>query len=571
MTKRVSKRYTLVLACGMLLSSQSCKVDIEPTDRYTEESVWVNPANIELYVNGMYSEFQTFAFGNFPVGYSNATDALTDIEKFTSSVLGNGTVNSLATDPSKGNAGGPMLNYWDAGYTRIRRVNEFLSGLKTYGKVDETTRQSYEAEARFIRGYCYFWLAKLHGSVVLLDNIDQYLTMDHARSSEDDVWNFIAADFDFASQHLPKDWPAAQVGKATKGAAYGMLARTWLYAASVAEYDKKQYNQDPLTGVPASKATEYYQHAADAAAEVVKLANEGYYELSTDFASIFTNKNTREAIFRIDYAAPQLKHNLDLGYAPPGDAPGQCLVYGVPTAELVNEFEMNDGSSFSWSNAGQAADPYANREDRFYGTVLYNGESWKGRTINTTATSDNTIEGFIEYASVPEPKRTVTGYYQRKFLNPVAEDFVQFGSTQSWIELRYAEILLIQAEAKVKLNDLSGAADALDALRTKRGLPETTAVTADQLMRAIEHERIVELAFEGQRYWDLRRWRKAHIVLNNVRFSGHKIEPNGGGGYNYQPVSCDNTDRKFTTDLYYLPIPVAELQRNAALTQIKGW
>jgi hypothetical protein len=102
------------------------------------------------------------------------------------------------------------------------------------------------------------------------------------------------------------------------------------------------------------------------------------------------------------------------------------------------------------------------------------------------------------------------------------------------------------------------------------GLPNTPASTSAQLMQAIEHERKVELAFEGHRYWDLRRWRKAHTVLNNVQFTGHKVTA-AGTGFNYEVVSCDNTNRQFTPALYYMPILTTELQNNAALTQIQGW
>lgn len=558
---------TLVIT-GIITSIQSCKIDIVPTDRYTEGTVWANPANMELYINGMYSEFKTFQFGAFPIGYDNASDALSDIEKYTSTVSGNGTVNILAMDASRVNAAGPQLNYWQAGYTRIRRLNEFLNGLAKFAKVDEIKKKQYEAEARFIRGYCYFWLVKLHGSVILFDNIDQYLEKSHARSSEEDCWKFITSDFAFAAENLPKQWDDAHSGRATQGAAYGMLARAWLYAASIAKYDNKQFNSDPLTGVNSANAATYYQNAAAAAQKVIDLANEGIYGLEADYASIFSNKNTKEAIFKIDYVAPQLTHNYDLGFAPPRDAPGQCLVYGVPTAELVNEFEMSDGTKFSWDNPAMAANPYANREPRFYASILYNGAPWKGRTINTTP--DDAIEGFSQYAVSTEPRKTVTGYYIRKFLNPLVNNFVVTKSTQSWIEMRYAEILLIHAEAEAMLNDLPKALNSLNTLRNKRGLPNSTAANATQLMTAIEHERIVELAFEGQRYWDLRRWRKAHIVLNGVRFTGHKVTPSGSG-YKYEVVSCDNMNRQFTPALYYIPIPVSELQNNPGLTQIKGW
>jgi len=557
-----------VLLAVIIASTNGCKVDVDPTDRYTDIAVWKNQETIDMYIYGMYNEFSTFKFGQFPLGYSNATDALTDILKYTSTASGNGTVNILASDASRVSAAGPQLNYWSAGYSRIRRINEFLDGIEKYANLDEDAKKRYQGEARFIRGYSYFWLARLHGSLVLMENLDQYANKENPRATEDETWNFIANDFAFAAENLPKQWPSSQSGRVTSGAAFGMLARTWLNAASVAEYDRKQFNQDPKTGIPEEKASEYYQHAADAAEEVFKLANEGYYGLEADFASIFTNKNTKEALFKLDYVNPQLTHNYDLGFAPAGDIPGQGLVYGVPTAELVNEFEMNDGTKFSWQNSTMAAKPYVNREPRFYATILYNGATWKGRTIDTKPT--NTVEGFVQYGSTSEPRKTVTGYYVRKMLDPNNTNFIVNKSTQSWIEMRYAEVLLIHAEAKTKLGDIGGAQLSLNQLRNKRGLPNTTAQTAAQMMVAIEHERMVELAFEGHRYWDLRRWRKAHIVLNDVQFTGHKITQSGSV-FTYEVVSADNMDRKFTTALYYMPIPEDEIQRNPGIKQIQGW
>lgn len=568
MSKIFSVIQKTALAAGVMMAVQSCKIDIMPTNRYTEEAIWNNPSNVELYIAGMYSEFKTFQFGSFPIGYSNATDALSDIMKYTATVAGNGTVNLLATDASRVNAAAPQLSYWSDAYTRIRRINEFLDGVANYGKIDATTKTQYAAEARFIRGYVYFWLAKLHGSVILLDNMGQYNTSLHQRASEEDVWKFIAADFQYAGENLPKQWGSTKTGRATKGAAYGMLARTWLYAASIADYDKKQFNSDELTGVSAANAQTYYQNAANAAQVVIDLAKEGYYELEGTFANAFINKNSKESVFKISYVSPQLTHAFDLGYAPPGDASGQCLVYGVPTAELVNEFEMSDGTKFSWTNSTQAANPYTNREDRFYATVLYNNATWKKRTINTTVNGGT--EGFIQFGLSTDPHKTVTGYYIKKMLDSTNTTFVAYGSTQDWNEMRYAEVLLIHAEAEAKLNNIGLAQESLNAVRRRAKLPNTPASTTAQLMEAVEHERKVELAFEGQRYWDLRRWRKAHIVLNNVKFTGHKITPSGNT-YTYETVSADNMNRQFTPALYYIPIPSTELLNNTMLTQIKGW
>ncbi|MCK7558383.1 RagB/SusD family nutrient uptake outer membrane protein [Chitinophaga sedimenti] len=545
----------------------SCSIDITPPDRYTEATVFANPANMELYIVGMYSEFKTFAFGEFPIGYSGNTDGLTDLLKYTSMVAGNGTINLLALDATRVNAASPHLNYWGTGYTRIRRINEFLNGLANYAKVDELSKKRYEAEARFIRGYVYFWLVKLHGSVILLDNINQYSEYKHERASEEDCYKFIANDFAFAAANLPKEWPSTGTGRATKGAAFGMLARTWLYAASIADYDKKQFNDDPLTGINNANAQLYYKNAAEASDSVIQLANEGYYKLENNFADAFTNKTTKEALFKLDYVAPTMTHAYDLGFAPKGDYPDACLVYGVPTAELVDEFEMANGDEFSWGNATQAATPYVGREPRFYASILYNGAAWKSRTINTTPGS---VEGWVQYGSTTDPKTTVTGYYARKMLNPTATNFPQLKSTQSWSEMRYAEVLLINAEAKAKTNNLEGARTSLKAVRDRVNLPVTNAVTVEQMMLAIEHERIVELAFEGHRYWDLRRWRKAHIVLNGVKFHGHKVTPNGGT-FKYEVVDADDTNRQFTKALYYMPIITSELQANIGLSQIKPW
>lgn len=560
-------RKTCVIA-GLSVALQACKVDVAPVDRYTDLNVWSNAANIELYTANLYNEFRPFQFGTFPIGYNNTTDALSDIEKFTSSASGNGTVNVLATDASRVTAGGPQLNYWTPGYKAVSKLNVFIDGLYKYAKVGDDAKKVYEAEARFIRGYVYFWLVKLHGSVIIYDNMAKYSNTSNQRSSEEDCWKFIASDFTYAAENLPVTRDAAKLGRATKGAAYGMLARTWLYAASIAQFDKKQFNGDPMTGVSASNAAAYYQKAADAAGQVIALADQGVYSLEPDYASIFYNKKTKESLFQLDFVAPQVTNDMDLGFAPAADAAGQCLVYGVPTAELVNEYQMSDGTSFSWNSPTQAANPYVGREKRFYASILYNGATWKGRKINTLPSS--TTEGYVQYGTTTDPKRTVTGYYRKKMLDSTNTTFTINHSTQSWIEMRYAEVLLIDAEARAMLNDVSGSQRSLNKVRDRAGLPATSATTADQLLQAVEHERIVELAFEGHRYWDLRRWRKAHTLLNNVQFTGHRIAA-VGAGFNYEVVSCDNTNRQFTPALYYIPIPTTELQNNTGLSQILGW
>lgn len=559
--KRVLSKIKYVFIAGVLFCSQGCELDMELNDRYTDVSIYQNPENMDLIMYGMYNEFKTFAFGQFPIGYDNNTDGLTDILKYTSSAEGMGSVNRLASEPSRISASSPNLNYWNSAYTRIRRINEFLDGMNKYANLSEEQELLFEAEARFIRGYVYFWLVKLHGSVVLLDQLA--FDKDNPRSSEEESWNFAIEDFAFAAEHLPEQWDAAEKGRATKGAAYAMLARTALYAGSIAEYDNKEFNSDPLTGVPSAKKDTYYQLAADAAAEVMKLG----YSLHPDFTELFTTADNNEAIFSLDFQRPTVTHNYDRRFAPPSDVPGYGAE-GVPTAELVDAFEMADGKAFSWSNPSMAANPYASREPRFYGTILYNGAEWKGKTLETFVGGE---EGFIDYGVDANPHRTVTGYYVRKYLDESNQEILKNGSSQRWMVIRYAEVQLIYAEAQAKLGNLQEAKSAINELRGRVGLPGTKAATAPELMEVIEQERMVELAFEGHRYWDLRRWRKAHMVLDNRRVHGHKITQAEDGTFRYEEVDSDKQDKLFPGQIYYIPIPQAEIANNPAVEQIQGW
>lgn len=568
MNRKYSKLNKGLLIAGLMASVAGCKkLDVVPTDRYTDAVVWQNPANVRQYIAGMYAEFHKYAFGAMPgLGYDNSSDALTDILKYTSNSEGNGSANRLAFDPARVNPSSPNINVWAASYTRIRRINEFLKGMDLYAKLDNETKLRYQAEARFIRGYCYFWLTKVNGSVVLLDKLNEINEKNHPRSSEDECWNFVAADFAFAAQHLPKAWPGEE-GRATKGAAYGMLARTWLYAASIADYDRKQFNNDPLTGVPQAKAQQYYQNAATAAEEVMKLETEGIYALETNYKDVFMKGNSKEGVFTLRYVRPSFTHQFDFNYVPPADVTGGGAL-GVPTAELVDEYEMANGARFNWNNTTMAANPYAGREPRFYASVIYNGASWKGRTVVTAP--ENNTEGYVDFKTTSDPRKTVTGYYLRKMLDETNTAILTQRSNQPWHEMRYAEVLLIHAEAMAKLNRLGEAKTSLDKVRARVNLPGVTAASQQDMINAIEHERMVELAFEGHRYWDLRRWRKAHLVLNAVRFEGHKPMTTGST-YTYQVVDVDKQDRFFLTKFYYMPIPQDEVVRNTAITQIHGW
>jgi hypothetical protein len=349
----------------------------------------------------------------------------------------------------------------------------------------------------------------------------------------------VADDFDFAAKHLPATWPDGDIGRVTKGAAYAFKSRAMLYAKR-------------------------WEDAATAAQNVMDMDQ---YQLSESYADIFRNADNPEVIFAVRYDAPDFAHNFDAQYAPSGDIGGQGGQAG-PTQELVDAYEMADGSSFDWDNPDHANNPYENREPRFYASILFNGASWKGRTIETYVGGK---DGYAEYGSSPNPATTVTGYYMRKFLDEDNTDFVNNESDQPWIELRYGEVLLNYAEAKIQQGEISEGMAKVNLIRDRVGLPAESASNKEEAMEIFRHEKMIEMAFEGHRYWDLRRWRLAHEKLDDTRMHGMKITQESGGTFEFNIVECDDSDRYFAERYYQFPIPSSEIANNPEIEQIENW
>jgi len=168
--------------------------------------------------------------------------------------------------------------------------------------------------------------------------------------------------------------------------------------------------------------------------------------------------------------------------------------------------------------------------------------------------------------------RTSTGYYLRKFRDEKHTDLETYLSTQTWVEIRLAEVYLNRAEANFRLGNSGPALADLNAVRSRPELvlPAKSGLSGDPLFAAIRQERKIELAFEGHLYWDMRRWKLAHTAYNNYRVHGMKISKNAAG-YLYQYVDCDLQDRKFLEKTYVFPIPYSELANNSAIMQYDEW
>ena len=260
-----------------------------------------------------------------------------------------------------------------------------------------------------------------------------------------------------------------------------------------------------------------------------------------------------------------LGHGFHKLYCPRGDKNEGVIGIAGPTLEMVDSYLMADGSEFDWDNPEHATNPYENREPRFYASVLYNGATWKGRTIETFVGG---TDGFEQYGAQQSAGGTTTGYYVRKMID---EDAPMDGvSSQTWYEVRYAEVLLNHAEA---LNELGKGAEALVSLnkvRERAKLPKITVTDKEALREIIREERKVELAFEGHRLWDLRRWGIAVDVLDGKRMHGTRITKDGDS-FIFETVECDDQNRVFKESYYKLPVPQGEVDNNPLCKQTPLW
>lgn len=542
--------YHTILLFGFILCV-GCQdfLDPTPTNKYSNKFTWESEKNATLYLNGFYTYISIYGnFGNGQFGATLLTDGLTDQLKYAGNVAGVGTPNLYAYYPERITPDQNSLGVWNDAYERVRRVNEALLGLNEFAKFPEEKKKDFEGQLRFFRSYIYFQLMKRHKSVILLDKPTSH--KDNPRASEAEGWDFIEKDLNEAIASLPVTRPAAESGRLTKGMALAFKSRVMLYAQ---RWDK----------------------AKTAAQECIDLKDDKgglVYELNPEYKKAFASyeQGNKEAILYFRYVSPSPTHNFDKNYVPGGDYAGLGALAG-PTQEMVEEYELATGGKPDWSkwrSKTTETPPYELLEPRFKASILYNGASWKGRKVEAFVGG---ADGFQDYGSASASNgHTVTGYFLRKNLDEKNTDVEKNLSTQPWIEIRLAEVYLNLAEAAAELKDAATANQALTAIRKRVNLP-WSAKTGDALMQAVRHERKVELAFEGQYYWDLRRWNRAMTELNNVRFHGLKIEKNGNS-FSYQYVVVDDQVRKYTERLQKsFPIPSAELANNSAIQQLDEW
>ena len=541
--------------CGILTACNGF-LDMTPRDSISDKVMWATTESAEYAVNSIYSyAYDIYASWPSAVGM---TEAFTDEFKYGSYVNF-----AYCLIPSQVAYGGTnltnsfvsvYLGCWSQLYDAIRRTNEAISNLNELGTgLPEDVQVRLSGELRLMRGWLYFELVKRYKDVIIYDDALSEISAERALDTEEQGWDFIFSDLDYAASVLPDKNAAA--GRLDKGVALALLTRSMLYAGR-------------------------WEAVIKAADDLEKLG----YGLEPSYADVFSKTvqaGNRESILQYSFSySDGLTHEFDFYYAPGGDyklVGQQGGGYGTPTQEMVESYELATGGFPDWSvwhGTTVAEPPYRLLEPRFQASILYNGAPWKGRSIEPWVGG---TDGWCEWNKDPKPEgRTTTGYYLRKWVDETHDLSARSQSTQHFVLLRYGEVLLNKAEACYRSGDTDGANEAVKAIRARVGLPYSSKSGSD-LWKAIRQERRVELAFEDHWYWDLRRWGDAvkdyPEGLNNYQVHGLKIEATAvDGQYQYTYVSVDDRDRNFPAKMINrFPIPDGELNSNGLVNQYSEW
>lgn len=457
---------------------------------------------------------------------------------------------------------------WATQYSVIRQTNIFIKNIDRVplkGQLANGTpfNRVWKAEARFLRALCYFELVERYGGVPLLGDSVYQLGDNLAlpRNSFSDCIRYIAAQCDLIADSLRTD-PAdpASIEMPTKGAALALKARALLYAASPLFNGGNIDPGNALTGYTGYDVKRW-DSAALAARAVMDM---GVFSLDTGFADVFLSQDNPERIFARQGGNGTSVENAN---GPIGHSSQSNLGRTSPTADLADAFGMANGMDITDPASGyDPQNPYEGRDPRFYYTFLYNGAMWLNIPVET-------FEGGIDKPG-GSIQQTRTGYYLRKFMGDFSLADAYASHSADHILFRYAEILLDYAEA---LNEyLPAPGDevygAVESIRKRAGLVPyqlPQGLSRDAMRTVIHHERRVELAFEGQRYFDVRRWKEADSVFNGA-LHGTLIYQLGSGALSYQETPVFQMAFQ-SPKMYLAPIPYSEVIKNEQMVQNPGW
>lgn len=559
---------TLTLSAGLLLGlATGCQKDFlerTPPNIILDSQIWNDPGLITGLLANYYDRLPTHT--SIYLGADNNANPRRRT----------GWPDFAAYDEAmwSGNGNGPndlftfdafRWENWD--YGLIRDINLALEGLDQYSTaLTAAQKDQFKAELRFLRAYVYFELGKRYGGVPLVTsqliyNFDGNVTpLQVPRSKETEVYDFVASELDAIKGTLGN---GGSVTRANRYTAMALKCRAMLYAGSIAKYNTQSglniSTSGGEVGIAASLANSYYQKSLDAAKEVLSgpysLYNGNTSNKGENFYEAITRKNANpEIIWAKDFlTAKDYRHYFAYDNIARGireDNLGSSAL--SPILNLVEAYEYLDGTTGTIRTQNAAgtdyvyydnlSGPFANKDARLYGTVIYPGASFKGQEVqlqagvklwNAASNSYQTIEGglasvyggaafpagdnkLLTGSSGPQanqPEVSNSGFYLRKFIDAGAGTSSRgIRSDTWWVRFRLGEILLNASEAALELGNTTEALTYVNRVRERAGFPANSLTTLN--LARLQNERRVELAFEDHRVWDLKRWRIAHQLWN---------------------------------------------------------
>ncbi len=587
-----AKHYIFLLPAAFAVILTSCMDDYEPlpADEFTTDYLFSTTDSLgtqaRQYLNSIYDIMEN---GHNRVG-GDYLDASTD-DAVSIDMDGEPDVLRLATGRYTASNRVNSDMRWGEYYTGIRKVNVLISGIDrvpyraTYRNALGQTRNlgvSFKAEARFLRAWFYFQLLRRYGGVPIVGDkvFDLNDDMELPRNTFAECVDYIVKELDDIQDSLRSVGTLTNLAEfahtPTKQACQALKSRLLLYAASPLFNGNTVEAGNPLVGYPDYDANRW-KVAADAARDFINGAGhkgKDSITLTDDVRDVFLNfysygSNPELIFFRQNGQSTSVEsNNGPLGFT------GTRLGHGrtCPTQNLVDAFPMADGRKRgdSPTYAYSDADPYSNRDPRLDMTILHNGSTWLGTTLETWQGGINNPANGADYS--------LTSYYSCKFMGKFEKASEYSSVYHLWVMFRYAEILLNFAEAENEsVGPTADVYDALYKLRDRAGIKRGNVtgyryglkqdMTKDEMREVIRNERRIELAFEEHRFYDIRRWRIAEQVFSKPLQGMQIVQSTGGFTYN----RVDVLNVSFNTRNYLYPIPYSEVNKNRNMVQNPNW
>ncbi len=516
------KKILILLYAAMFLMLGACEdiLDKNPTDQLSSGTFWSTKGTFDMALASCYSTLQ----GYYICTGLHDLDGISDNSFSLFNYRGELQINSNIT-PSLG----AIKDWYNDGYSRLARYNIFLKNLENYEGTDMSaeTKSQYEAEVRMLRALEYYRLHAFFGEVPLVTEPLTVETQMVAKSPAGDVFDQIIKDCDFAIANLPNKTFDGNNGHFVKAAAYQLKARAYLYVA----YDESGNAKSDVMNKVIEATT--------------LIINDGLFNLGASYRGLFSysigeQTGNPEYVFAVNFLAPNNSKQGLWGFNISTMQFYWQSVYALPS--LLDAYEFSDGTPYNPDDP--RVDPdylIKNRDPRMAATVFKDTVFWEDGTKDAVPHQGKTSLLYIFWKTCDLEEVKQNGGVSNQKQNTEVNGSVPI--------MRYAEVLLSHAEA---INEVSGPTsdvyNVINQIRERAGMPNLPlGLSKDEMRMRIRNERRVELAFEGFRYFDIKRWKIAEEVINGI---------NDG-----------QITRKFETKNYLWPLPEQEVLVNTALEQ----